>query len=192
MVLAAHYAEGIPLGEVRAALVTHVIQPILSGIELDPNHILVNGGGEFYIGGFVADAGTTGRKIVVDQYGPEVPVGGGAFSGKDPTKVDRSGAYFARFVAKSIVASGLAARALVTVAYGIGQQHPEMVSLQTDLPEGREGDLESKIQQIFDFRPAAMIERLGLRQPNGWRYQDTAATGHYGNNRFPWEQAVSL
>lgn len=192
--IAAHYTQGTPLNTVRKDILKYVVFPTFpKGFDLNLERgIIVNGNGEFCIGGFTADAGTTGRKIVVDQYGPEVPVGGGAFSGKDPTKVDRAAAYMARFVAKSIVASGFANRALITVAYAIGQEYPFCVGLQTDLADEQEEiRLEQKIQQSFDFRPAAIIERLGLRNPNnGWRYQDAAAFGHYGNNKFPWEQAV--
>lgn len=192
--LAAHYQEGTLLEAVRAQLIQHVVNFVLPDSKLDPaRDIVINGGGEFFIGGLVADAGTTGRKIVVDQYGPDIPVGGGAFSGKDPTKVDRSAAYMARFVAKSVVASGHANRALVEVAYAIGQEHPFMVDLRTDLDDPEEeAALEKKVQDTFDFRPAAIIERLGLRKPQGWSYQQTAALGHYGNNKFPWEKAITF
>lgn len=190
--LAAHYKEGTSLKELRAQLIEHVINHVLPENQLDPvRDIVINGGGEFFIGGLVADAGTTGRKIVVDQYGPEIPVGGGAFSGKDPTKVDRSAAYMARFAAKSVVASGHANKALIGVSYAIGQEHPFMVNLRTDLDDPEEEErLEQKVCDLFDFRPAAIIERLGLRNPQNWSYQETAALGHYGNNTFPWEQAV--
>lgn len=191
--LAAHYQEGISLEELRSRLVEHVINHVLPENRLDPRDIVINGGGEFYIGGFVADAGTTGRKIVVDQFGLDAPVGGGAFSGKDPTKVDRSAAYMARFVAKSVVASGHANKALVTVSYAIGQDKPFMINLQTDLDDEKEEELlEQKVQELFDFRPAAIIDRLGLRNPQGWSYQETAAFGHYGDTKFPWEQAVTF
>jgi S-adenosylmethionine synthetase len=145
--------------------------------------LYINSGGSFTVGGFTADTGLTGRKIMVDTYGGLVPHGGGAFSGKDPSKVDRSGAYMARFAAKNIVANGLAKTCQVSVAYVIGKEEPLM--LKAVAGDGK--DLTSILKQHFDFRPRAIIERLDLRRPI---YQDTASYGHFGRDQFPWEHIV--
>ena len=165
-----------------------VIDPVLREFgELDraDARVLVNPTGRFEIGGPKADTGLTGRKIIVDSYGGMAPHGGGAFSGKDPTKVDRSGAYMARYVAKSVVAAGLADRCQLQVAYAIGSAHP--VSLMIDTFGTEQTDtarIVGAIRDVFDFRPAAIIRDLDLRRPI---YQDTAAYGHFGRKEFPWE-----
>ena len=177
------HVEGTTQEEIKETLTRKLFALVLgnlAGIE-----ILVNPTGKFVIGGFVADTGLTGRKIMVDTYGGLIPHGGGAFSGKDPTKVDRSAAYMARFAAKNIVANGLAKECLVSVAYAIGRAEPLMVHAETE--DGR--DLGSLVQQKFDFRPKAIIERLNLRQPI---YQKTAVYGHFGKDGLPWEEIISL
>jgi len=188
--LAAHHSEEVDLARVRADLLTHVVRPIVPDIHEDA--VVVNGTGTFVLGGFDADSGTTGRKLMVDNYGPNSEVGGGCYSGKDPSKVDRSAAYFCRLIAKSIVANGLAPEALVKVAFAIGRETPTLISVETDLAEAHAMKLEQKVRETFDFRPEAMIERLGLLHPTGWCYRDTAAAGHYGDDRFPWEQVVAI
>lgn len=145
---------------------------------------LINPAGEWTVGGFEADTGLTGRKLAIDNYGTTVPVGGGAFSGKDATKVDRSAAYMARFAAKSIVASGYAQKCLVSVAYAIGKAEPVMLHAQD-----QDKNNISHLLKAFDFRPQAIIERLGLQKPI---FSKTATTGHFGHPTFPWEQVVSL
>jgi len=145
----------------------------------------VNPTGRFEVGGPKADTGLTGRKIIVDSYGGMAPHGGGAFSGKDPTKVDRSGAYMTRYVAKNVVAAGLADKCLLQVAYAIGTAHP--VSLMVDTSGTEQVDpvkLQEAIWDIFDFRPAAIIRDLDLARPI---YRETAAYGHFGRKEFPWE-----
>ncbi|MEI7741021.1 MAG: methionine adenosyltransferase [bacterium] len=167
--------------EIKRTLIEKLIAPVvgdLSGVE-----ILVNPTGLFVLGGFEADTGLTGRKIMVDTYGGLAPHGGGAFSGKDPTKVDRSAAYMCRFVAKNLVARGLAKRCLVSVGYAIGRAEPVMV---TAINENGE-DL-SRYLSEFDFKPRAIIERLDLRRPI---YQKTSAYGHFGREGFPWEALIS-
>jgi S-adenosylmethionine synthetase len=162
----------------------HVIQEVLPNA---PTRLVVNGTGTFVIGGPAGDAGVVGRKIVVDAYGPRVPVGGGAYSGKDPTKVDRSAAYMARHVAKHIVAHkiGNAKECTVKLAYGIGQLQPEMVTAITD----EDKNLSDWVLSNFtDLSPQYIIDRLGLRDPTGWSYIGTAAYGHYGRELFPWEK----
>ena len=165
-----------------------VIDPVLREFpELDAAgvRVLVNPTGRFEIGGPKADTGLTGRKIIVDTYGGYAPHGGGAFSGKDPTKVDRSGAYMARFVAKNVVAAGLAERALLQIAYAIGTAHP--VSLMLDTFGTEQADPErvrAALWEVFDLRPAAIIRDLDLARPI---YRETAAYGHFGRKEFPWE-----
>ncbi len=177
------HAEEVELEQIRKDLTEHLFPAVLgdiSGIE-----ILVNPTGRFVQGGFEADAGLTGRKIMVDTYGGLMPHGGGAFSGKDSTKVDRSAAYMCRFVAKNLVANGYAKKALVSVAYAIGRVEPVMVEAFDD--EGK--NLSDIVNKNFDFRPQAIIERLGLRNPI---FQKTAAYGHFGVPGRSWEEIVKL
>ncbi|MGH2659633.1 MAG: methionine adenosyltransferase [Actinomycetota bacterium] len=164
-----------------------VIDPVLREFQLDAQgvRILVNPTGRFEIGGPKADTGLTGRKIMVDTYGGMAPHGGGCFSGKDPTKVDRSAAYMTRYVAKNLVAAGLADRLQVQVAYAIGTAHP--VSLAVDAFGTEQVDPDRIVELIwdaFDFRPAAIIRQLDLRRPI---YEETAAYGHFGRKEFSWE-----
>jgi len=165
-----------------------VIDPVLRefpDLDAESVKVLVNPTGRFEIGGPKADTGLTGRKIIVDTYGGYAPHGGGAFSGKDPTKVDRSGAYMARFAAKNIVAAGLADRAQLQIAYAIGSAHPVSLMLETFGTEQADPEkLRSALWQVFDFRPAAIIRDLDLARPI---YRETAAYGHFGRKEFPWE-----
>jgi S-adenosylmethionine synthetase len=189
VVISAQHREEVDVETLLAPDVReHVIDPVLAEISLDGADptVLVNPTGKFERGGPAADTGLTGRKIIVDSYGGLVPHGGGCFSGKDPTKVDRSGAYFVRYVAKNIVAAGLAERAQIQVAYAIGTAHP--VSFFLDTFGSSEVDaqrLEEAVREVFDFRPAAIIETLNLRRPI---YRETAAYGHFGRKGFPWEE----
>jgi S-adenosylmethionine synthetase len=172
----------------RPDVEAEVIDPVLREfpeLTTDGVRVLVNPTGRFEVGGPKADTGLTGRKIIVDSYGGMAPHGGGAFSGKDPTKVDRSGAYMTRYVAKNVVAAGLADKCLLQVAYAIGTAHP--VSLMVDTSGTEQVDplkLQAAIWEIFDFRPAAIIRDLDLARPI---YQETAAYGHFGRKEFPWE-----
>jgi S-adenosylmethionine synthetase len=165
-----------------------VIDPVLREFaELDASsvRVLVNPTGRFEIGGPKADTGLTGRKIIVDTYGGYAPHGGGAFSGKDPTKVDRSAAYMARHVAKTVVAAGLADKAQLQVAYAIGTAHPVSLMLETFGTEQVDPiKLQQRLWDVFDFRPAAIIRDLDLAKPI---YRETAAYGHFGRKEFPWE-----
>ncbi|MGB4076242.1 MAG: methionine adenosyltransferase [Minisyncoccia bacterium] len=177
------HAEDATLEQIRADLITHLFTPVLgslAGVE-----ILVNPTGRFVQGGFEADAGLTGRKIMVDTYGGLMPHGGGAFSGKDATKVDRSAAYMCRFVAKNLVAAGYAKKVLTTVAYAIGRVDPVMVEAYAD--DGK--NLSDIVNKNFDFRPQAIIERLGLRKPI---FRETATYGHFGVQGRPWEDVVKI
>ena len=172
----------------RPDVEAEVIDPVLREfpeLTTDGVRVLVNPTGRFEVGGPKADTGLTGRKIIVDSYGGMAPHGGGAFSGKDPTKVDRSGAYMTRYVAKNVVAAGLADKCLLQVAYAIGTAHP--VSMMVDTSGTEQVDpvkLQEAIWDIFDFRPAAIIRDLDLARPI---YQETAAYGHFGRKEFPWE-----
>lgn len=177
------HTEEADQNEIREVLTEKLFAPVLG--DLGGIEILVNPTGKFVIGGFVADTGLTGRKIMVDTYGGLIPHGGGAFSGKDSTKVDRSAAYMARFAAKNIVANGLAKDCLVSVAYAIGRAEPLMIHAETS--DGQ--DMGKWVKNHFDFRPAAIIERLGLRRPI---FKATAAFGHFGRVGFPWEEVVSV
>ena len=177
--------------QIRADLIEHVVHEVCPPeliADLDDRRIYVNPTGRFVSGGPASDAGLTGRKIIVDTYGGIARHGGGAFSGKDPTKVDRSAAYAARHVAKNIVAAGLAERLELQLSYAIGVAHPTSVSIET-FGTGRVSDEEiaELITRHFDLRPAAIIDRFDLRQPI---YRQTAAYGHFGRMDIdlPWEQ----
>ena len=187
VVIAVHHDSAVEVDEVRENLKRRVIEPLFGSVQ----RIVINGTGAFIVGGPFADAGVVGRKIVADAYGPRVPVGGGAYSGKDPSKVDRTAAYMARHIAKTIVAHriGNARQCLVTLAYAIGQKQPEMVTAITD--KGRV--LTHWVKTHFpDLSPEVMIDYLGLRHPKGWTYFETASLGHYGRNSFPWEKIAQI
>lgn len=157
-------------------------QPVDDALE-----ILINPSGSFVLGGPEADTGLTGRKLAVDAYGPFAPQGGGALSGKDPTKVDRSGAYMARYIAKNLVAAGMAERCQVTLAYAIGMAEPVMVEVDTfgTCLLCADDCLAKAVRQVFDLTPAGMIETLDLQNPF---YARTAVGGHFGREDFPWER----
>ncbi|MBQ0031969.1 MAG: methionine adenosyltransferase [bacterium] len=153
----------------------------------------INPTGKFVVGGPCGDSGLTGRKIIVDTYGGMAAHGGGAFSGKDPSKVDRSAAYYARYAAKNIVAAGLADRCQIQVAYAIGVDKPVSFCVKT-FGTAKNGATNEKLEKmlaagkVFDFRPYSLIEDLKLLKPKGWCYEDTAAYGHFGRSAFPWEK----
>jgi S-adenosylmethionine synthetase len=174
--------------EIRQALIEHVIDPVLPVELVDRNMIIyTNPTGRFVVGGPMGDAGVTGRKIIVDTYGGMGRHGGGAFSGKDCTKVDRSAAYAARWVAKNIVAAGIATRCEIQLAYAIGVAHPLSINVET-FGTGRISDekIVKLIEEHFDLRPGAIIRDLRLRRPI---YRQTAAYGHFGRDdiQLPWE-----
>jgi len=176
---------------IRPDLIEHVIRPVIPAEFADDHYeVFVNPTGRFVIGGPVGDAGLTGRKIIVDTYGGMARHGGGAFSGKDPSKVDRSAAYATRWVAKNVVASGAASRCEVQVAYAIGMAHPVSVFVETFGTETIDRKaIEKAVDEVFDLRPAAIVRDLDLRRPI---YKSTAAYGHFGresdNGLFPWER----
>jgi S-adenosylmethionine synthetase len=189
IVISTQHAPETTLEQIKNDLMEHVIKPVVPTELLDAEtKYFINPTGRFVIGGPQGDAGLTGRKIIVDTYGGYSRHGGGAFSGKDPTKVDRSGAYAARYVAKNIVAAGLAEKCEVQVAYAIGVAQPVSISVDT-FGTGKiaEDQLVTLIRKHFDLRPAGIIKQLDLRRPI---YKQTAAYGHFGRNdlNVPWER----
>ena len=173
-------------------LVKEVVKKVIPAELLnDDITYFVNPTGRFEIGGPHGDTGLTGRKIIVDTYGGVGSHGGGAFSGKDPSKVDRSAAYFCRYIAKNLVAAKLADKCEIQVAYAIGVAQPLSINVDT-YGTGKltsDADLEKVVRKVFDLRPAKIVETLGLKYPgNGWCYADTAAYGHFGRDIFPWEK----
>ncbi len=187
VVISTQHAADKTQEEIREAIIEHVIHPIIPDKwMMGDTKIHVNPTGKFVVGGPMGDCGLTGRKIIVDTYGGVGRHGGGAFSGKDPSKVDRSAAYAARYVAKNVVAAGLADRCEVALAYAIGVAQPVSVNISTfgtgKLPEDK---ISALVRENFDLRPAAIIKNLSLRQPI---FLNTAAYGHFGRDEFPWEK----
>lgn len=186
VVIATQHSEEATKEQIERDMIEHVIKPVC-GEWLDENTIFhINPTGRFIIGGPPGDCGLTGRKIIVDTYGGSAPHGGGCFSGKDCTKVDRSAAYMARYIAKNIVAADLAERAQVQLAYAIGVADPVSILVETfgtsEVPEEK---LEEAVRKVFPLRPLDLIEHLDLRKPI---YKKTAAYGHFGRPEFPWEK----
>ena len=191
VVLSTQHAEGVSLeGLLTPDIRRNVIDPVLAHYRLDTTdmRVLVNPTGQFVIGGPMGDAGLTGRKIIVDTYGGYARHGGGAFSGKDPSKVDRSAAYAMRWVAKNIVAAGLASKVEAQIAYAIGRAEPVGMYVDTFGTETVEpGRIEAAVREVFDLRPLAIIRDLDLKRPI---YRATTAYGHFGreDSDFPWER----
>jgi S-adenosylmethionine synthetase len=183
LLVSTQHDESVDKQMIVDALREKLFAPLIG--DLDGMELLVNPTGKFVQGGFSADAGLTGRKIMVDTYGGLVPHGGGAFSGKDATKVDRSAAYMCRFVSKNLVANGYASTCLVSVAYAIGRAEPVMLRAVDEHGRAIDGALLKK----FDFRPRAIAERLGLQRAV---FQKTASYGHFGRPDFSWEEIISL
>jgi S-adenosylmethionine synthetase len=174
--------------EIRESVISQIIKPILepTGLLDGSTKYYINPTGRFVVGGPFGDTGLTGRKIIVDTYGGMGRHGGGAFSGKDPTKVDRSAAYMARYVAKNIVAAGLAERCEVELAYAIGVPFPVSVMVDTfGTSKTSEVKIEEAVKKVFDLTPAGIVKNLDLRRPI---YQKTASYGHFGRSEFPWEK----
>jgi S-adenosylmethionine synthetase len=189
VLVSAQHAPEITQADIREQVMEHIIMPSMPDGMVDKDlKVFVNPTGRFVIGGPQGDAGVTGRKIIVDTYGGMGRHGGGAFSGKDPTKVDRSAAYAARYAAKNVVAAELADRVEIQVAYAIGVAHPLSVNVET-FGTGKIGDAQMAdlVLEHFDLRPGAIIRDLGLRRPI---YRRTAAYGHFGRDdvQFPWER----
>ena len=188
VLISTQHGEEVEQAQIRADLVEHVIAPVFAdeGVEWDGAELYVNPTGRFVVGGPMGDAGLTGRKIIVDTYGGMGRHGGGAFSGKDPTKVDRSGAYAARWVAKNVVAAGLAERCEVQIAYAIGVARPLSLMVETfGTQRVDNAAIERAVADVFDLRPGAILRDLDLQRPI---FSKTAAYGHFGRPEFPWEQ----
>jgi S-adenosylmethionine synthetase len=189
VVIAAQHDDGVAHSDLEKDIIEHVINPVVPAYLRDSKtQNLVNTTGRFVVGGPMGDAGLTGRKIIVDTYGGMARHGGGCFSGKDPTKVDRSGAYAARYVAKNVVAAGLADRCEVQISYAIGVAKPVSITIETfGTSHVSDQTIESAIKEVVDLRPAAIIQNLRLRRPI---YRPTATYGHFGRNDIdaPWEQ----
>lgn len=183
ILVSTQHKSDVTQSKIKKDLIEKLIKPLVRDIK--NIEILINPTGIFTLGGFDADTGLTGRKLMVDTYGGLISHGGGCFSGKDPTKVDRSAAYMARFVAKNLVANKKAKQCLVSVAYAIGRAEPLMI----EAFDGNENDLSAIVKKNFDFKPKAIIEKLGLQKPI---YQKTAAYGHFGRSSFPWEKIIKL
>lgn len=186
VVLSTQHCDTISTEDLREAVMEEIIKPVLPAEWLTKaTKFFINPTGRFVIGGPMGDCGLTGRKIIVDTYGGMARHGGGAFSGKDPSKVDRSAAYAARYVAKNIVAAGLAARCEIQVSYAIGVAEPTSISLETfGTSKLTEDQLIALVREHFDLRPHGLIEMLQLERPI---YLPTAAYGHFGRPEFPWE-----
>ncbi len=189
LVVSAHHKRGVPMTRIRSDVKRLVIEPIVPKHWLDRRtKIFVNPTGRFEVGGPQGDTGLTGRKIIMDTYGGAIAHGGGAFSGKDPTKVDRSAAYMARYVAKNLVAAGVADRCEIQLAYAIGVAEPVSVMVDTHgTGKLSDGAITKLIRELFDLTPAGIIRTLRLRRP---LYLKTAAYGHFGREdaEFPWEE----
>ena len=188
VVVSTQHSPDIKLSQLREAIINQVIQPVCGSWVNGQTKFLVNPTGRFVIGGPPGDTGLTGRKIIADTYGGMGRHGGGAFSGKDPSKVDRSACYMARYVAKNIVAAGLANKCEVQVAYAIGVANPVSIMIDT-FGTGKidEEEIEARVRKVFDMRPAGIVESLDLKKPI---YRKTAAYGHFGRNEpgFTWEK----
>ena len=188
VVVSHQHADGVPYDEIKKTIIEQIIKPVLepTGLLDENTKYYINPTGKFVIGGPDGDAGLTGRKIIVDTYGGMGRHGGGAFSGKDPSKVDRYAAYMARYIAKNIVAAELSERAEVQLAYAIGVPYPVSIMVETFGTEKvAVSKIEAAVKKVFDCTPAGISETLKLRRPI---YQPTATYGHFGRTEFPWEQ----
>jgi S-adenosylmethionine synthetase len=182
IVLSTQHDPDIDYAQLKEAVIDEIIKPIFPAAWLKDTQYYINPTGRFVVGGPMGDCGLTGRKIIVDTYGGSCPHGGGAFSGKDPTKVDRSAAYMARYLAKNIVANGKATHATVQLAYAIGVEQPMSVYVDSD---GNNSELTSWITTNVDLTPKGIINRFELFRPI---YSNTTNYGHFGKDNLPWEE----
>ncbi|MCK4889405.1 MAG: methionine adenosyltransferase, partial [Candidatus Aminicenantes bacterium] len=186
VVISNQHEEGFEHAKIKKDIIEEVIKPVLGDLIDEDTTFFVNPTGKFVIGGPQADAGVTGRKIIVDTYGGMGRHGGGAFSGKDASKVDRSGAYASRYIAKNIVAAELADRCEVQLAYAIGVAAPVSIMVNTfETGKINEQRIVELINEVFPLKPADIIKELGLKEPI---FKQTAAYGHFGRDSFPWEK----
>ena len=184
VVVSAQHAPDATEKQIRDGIIDCVVKRVIPDKLLRGADILINPTGRFVVGGPAGDTGVTGRKIIVDTYGGAIPHGGGAFSGKDASKVDRSASYYARYVCKNVVAAGLADKALLQVGYAIGKARPVSLYIDT-FGTGDDKRILDAVQKVFDFRPAAISDKLGLKKPI---YKRTTNYGHFGKADLPWEQ----
>jgi S-adenosylmethionine synthetase len=186
VVVSTQHADSVSNKKIREVVMEEVIKAALPAKLIKKTKFYINPTGRFVVGGPMGDSGVTGRKIIVDTYGGMGRHGGGAFSGKDPSKVDRSAAYMGRYIAKNVVAAGLATRCEVQVSYAIGVAEPVSVMVETfGTATQDEGKIERAVRQVFGLKPAQIIEHLDLLRPI---YQRTAAYGHFGRSEFTWEK----
>lgn len=186
VVISTQHTAKVTNKQIKEDLIEFVVKPVIGDMVDEKTNYFINATGNFIVGGPKGDVGLTGRKIVVDTYGGYIPHGGGAFSGKDPTKVDRSAAYFARYVAKNLVAAGVCNECTIQVAYVIGVAKPVSIDINTN-NSGiiSDSEIAKKVENLFSFRPSAIIEKLDLKRPI---YSQTASYGHFGKDNLPWEQ----
>ena len=187
VVVSAQHAPDATEKQIRDGIIDCVVKRVIPDKLLRGADILINPTGRFVVGGPAGDTGVTGRKIIVDTYGGAIPHGGGAFSGQDASKVDRSASYYARYVCKNVVAAGLADKALLQVGYAIGKARPVSLYIDT-FGTGDDKKILDAVQKVFDFRPAAISDKLGLKKPI---YKRTTNYGHFGKADLPWEQVDS-
>ncbi|KAG9301515.1 hypothetical protein G9A89_008367 [Geosiphon pyriformis] len=194
IVISIQHGPEIETEELRRQIKEHVVKKVIPAKYITDRTVYhIQPSGRFIIGGPQGDAGLTGRKIIVDTYGGHGAHGGGAFSGKDWSKVDRSAAYTARWIAKSLVHAKLARRALVQLSYAIGVAEPLSIFVDTyESSTKSNAELLDIIKKNWDLRPGVIVQELGLHKPNGWNYEQTAAYGHFGRNEFPWEKPKQL
>lgn len=186
VIVSAQHEENKDVDELRREIMEHIVIPAMGKLPFSKTDVLINPSSRFVLGGFEADTGLTGRKLMVDTYGGVIPHGGGALSGKDGTKVDRSGAYMARYIAKNIVAAGLADECTVSLAYAIGKPEPVAVFVNTHDTGHYDDDLICEaVTSIFDMTPKGIIAIFGLDKPI---FEKTATYGHFSNSTYPWEQ----
>lgn len=185
VVVSIQHKEEKDISSLKEEIRKYVVDYVFRGYDLSNTNILINPSGRFVVGGIEADTGLTGRKIVADAYGPRIPVGGGAFSGKDPSKADRFGAYYARYVAKNIVKSGLANQAQVQISYAIGKAEPLAVNIDTFGTEKVDVEIiKTAVMNVFNFQPVSIIKQLNLLSPI---YSLAVKSGHFGTSYFQWE-----
>lgn len=187
IVVSTQHDESANIEKLRKDIKQYVINDVIDAQLMDENtKIFINPTGRFVVGGPMGDSGLTGRKIIVDTYGGYIPHGGGAFSGKDPTKVDRSATYYARYAAKNLVASGICKKVIIQLAYAIGKANPVSIDVNTyGTGKIEDGKILEIVKKVFDFRPKAIIESMKLDRP---QYEITANYGHFGREEFSWEK----
>ncbi len=188
VVVSAQHAPDVSQEKIREAVIERVIKRVVPQKLLKGAEIFVNPTGRFVVGGPAGDTGVTGRKIIVDTYGGAIPHGGGAFSGKDASKVDRSASYYARYVCKNVVAAGLCSKMMLQVGYAIGKARPVSLFVDT-FGTGDDERIRAAVERVFDFRPAALIDKLGLKKPI---FRLTTNYGHFGKAELPWEKTDAV